>query len=172
MKLSQRTKIIITITIIAILIISGGYYYFKVRPDAAREFRRDIRQALENLNSIFSSFYENKTPENPGKHFENASQYFSMAADNAGILLIPSEPYSKLAELSKSLAEKIRENEDFIYAIWNVWNTSDGGFPFRSIYRWVMWVYQNTTLWDFVDNMKNTNWDTLIEFLEEIIING
>ncbi len=95
-----------------------------------------------------------------------------MAADNVGILLIPSQPYSKLAELSKHLAEKIKENLGFIYTIWDVWNSTDEGLPFRSIYRWVVVVNQNTTLWDFVGNMKNTNWDMLIDFLEEIIING
>ena len=172
MKLSRRIKIVIASVVVSILLISVGVYYFKIRPDAAREFRKAVHLSMDSLNDMIASFVQNKTPGNAENLLEKASHYFGIAARDTGTLLISSEPYSKLSEITKILSEKTKRNKDFIYAMWDVWNRTDMGLPFRTLYTWINECYQNDTLWEFVSNMKNTNWKPLMDFLQEMELNG
>ncbi len=172
MKNSRKMKVAIVAVAVSILLISAGVYYLKIRPDAAKDFKNVIYLGMNSLNDIMMDFSKNKTPSNAENLLEKASHYFGIAARDADTLLISSEPYSKLSEITKILSEKTKKNKDFIYAMWNVWNRSDMGSPFRTIYSWINECYHNDTLWDFVDDMKNTNWELLINFLQEMEVNG
>jgi len=172
MKINRRVLIIFAV--IGSLLILASVYYFGIRPGAEREFKSDVLNAMINLNKVMEPFWENYTISGTAaaKYLAYSSSYFQKAANEARILLIDSSPYNKLADVLNEIVGLLHKNSSFIYSMWATWNESEDGCPYRTISSWILEEKASEPPDEFVGDGGVANWNMLIAFLQDIVLEG
>ena len=168
-KHTRGMKVCVIVVAFFILAIIAGAYYLKIRPEATTAFKKNMIDAIHNLDSVFMPFADNKTPSVylAIDYLLNASRYFENVSKLANILLINSTPYSTLAEITRVMAKDLRETPENIHKSFRaVWNSSDDGADYLMFSRWLHQISPESPS-DFVEDCQNTNWPRFIEFMEK-----